>query len=124
MAYDTGDQTANAPDDGITDRAESEGGAPVKFRLYLSLPTPTSLRARSDLDAILAGLGDCARNISIETIDVTAHPLKGLRDGIIATPTLIRCGGGHTLPPIVGDFSDSGLVRAFIEAALSSEAGR
>jgi hypothetical protein len=88
------------------------------------LPSPTSLRARSHLAAILVGLGNSARNISIETVDLAVNPLRGLKDGIIATPTLMLCGGGHTPPPIVGDFSDSGLVRAFLQAALASDAGR
>jgi hypothetical protein len=124
MAPDPGGQGSNAPDDGIPGPAKAESGAPVRLRLYLSLPSPTSLRAQSRLDAILVGLGDSARKISIETVDLAVNPLRGLKDGIIATPTLMLCGGGHTPPPIVGDFSDSGLVREFIEAALASDAGR
>jgi hypothetical protein len=124
MATDPGGPGSNAPDDGITGPAKTKGGGPVRLRLYLSLPSPTSLRARSDLDAILVGLGDYSRQLSIETVDISATPLRALRDGIIVTPTLMLCGGGHTPPPIVGDFSDSDLVRAFIEAALGSDARR
>jgi hypothetical protein len=92
MAPDPGGQGSNAPDDGIPGPAKAESGAPVRLRLYLSLPSPTSLRAQSRLDAILVGLGDSARKISIETVDLAVNPLRGLKDGIIATPTLMLCG--------------------------------
>jgi hypothetical protein len=115
-------QPSARADGDVTPPVVSAGESPVRFRLYLSLPTPTSVRGKANLDAILAGLGSVGRNIVMETVDVAASPLKALGDRIIVTPTLMFCSDAHMPPTIVGDFSDAGAVRAFIEAALRTAA--
>jgi hypothetical protein len=119
MSPDTTGRVTESLDGDVAGTAEPTGQASVKFRLYLCVPTPSSARARANLDAIVAGLGERARNLTIETIDVAADPLMALKDRVIVTPTLMLCGRAQALPPIVGDFSDTGLVRAYLEAALN-----
>ncbi len=106
-------------DPGIPAATDPPGPALVHFRLYLAPPAPTSTRASANLGAILLSLGASAHRVSIETIDVVANPLRALKDRVIVTPTLMVCGMDNVSPPIIGDLSDTRLVRSFIDAALA-----
>ncbi len=81
---------------GPTDRrrevfALDQNGPPVSrppalvLRLYIAGSTPTSILARSNLKAILAGL-----RYRLDTVDVMCEPSRALDDGVLATPTLLR----------------------------------
>jgi hypothetical protein len=115
------DRAASSADSDVSESVDPIAEASVRFRLYLTYPAPTSVRARSNLDAILLSLGDAARNISIETIDIASNPLRASKDRVIVTPTLMLCSG--RLPQaIVGDLGNTSQVRGFIEAALTAVA--
>jgi circadian clock protein KaiB len=60
----------------------------LQLRLYVAGDSPNSLLARRNLDAVLAELQ--AQGTSLELIDVLREPERGLRDRILATPTLVR----------------------------------
>ncbi|MBY0522875.1 MAG: circadian clock KaiB family protein [Gemmataceae bacterium] len=74
------------------------------LRLYVAGDSPNSLRAEHNLRAIcqerLAGLH------SLEIIDVLEEPLRLLKDGITATPTLVKL---SPLPVrrVIGDLSNT-----------------
>jgi circadian clock protein KaiB len=95
---------------------------PLRIRLYIALPTPTSLRARTNLQEIVESLGRAEGEVSVEIVDVTANPLRALRDRIIVTPSLTICDDSDA-PPVIGDFSNAAVVRDFIEAALRRHRG-
>ena len=58
------------------------------LRLYVSGPAPNSELARAHLKAFLAEHAD--RSVELEIIDVLSNPERGLQDGILVTPTLVR----------------------------------
>ena len=58
------------------------------LRLYVSGPAPNSELARAHLAAFLAE--HAGRVVDVEIIDVLLSPERGLQDGILVTPTLIR----------------------------------
>lgn len=81
------------------------GGPPdVLLRLYVVGNSPNSLQALADLHAI------CYQYLSgqphtVEIVDVLDDPLRALRDGIPATPALVKV----SPPPVqsvLGDLSD------------------
>ena len=78
--------------------------AEVMLRLYVAGNAPNSLRAIANAKAI------CAEHFlsghDLEIIDLLQYPLRGLADGIIVTPTLVRL---SPLPirRVVGNLSDT-----------------
>jgi circadian clock protein KaiB len=58
------------------------------LRLYVAGPAPNSQLARAHLKAFLGEHAD--RPVELEIIDVLANPERGLKDGILVTPTLVR----------------------------------
>jgi circadian clock protein KaiB len=97
--------------------ADAGPRAALRLRLYISPPTPSSLRARANLNEIIGSLGSAADHVSVEIIDVTAHPLRALKDRIIVTPTLTICDDSE-VPPVVGDLSNTAVVKHFLVAAF------
>jgi circadian clock protein KaiB len=77
------------------------------LRLYVAGNAPNSLRAITNARAI------CAEHFTpgheLEIVDLLEHPQRGLADGIIVTPTLLKL---LPLPArrIIGNLSDSGQV--------------
>jgi circadian clock protein KaiB len=78
--------------------------AEVTLRLYVAGNAPNSLRAIANAKAI------CAEHFlschDLEIVDLLQYPLRGLDDGIIVTPTLLRL---SPLPirRVVGNLSDT-----------------
>lgn len=110
-------------DDGKLEEPDAAPRAPLRLRLYISPPTPSSLRARANLHEIIGSLDSASDHVSVEIIDVTAHPLRALKDRIIVTPTLTICDDSG-VPPVVGDLSNAVVVRHFLEAALQKHFGQ
>jgi circadian clock protein KaiB len=81
------------------------------IRLYVAGESPNSVIALSNLKPAIAHLAE--GEIAVEVIDVLRHPERGLKDGILVTPTLIRV---SPLPQqrVVGNLRD----RAVLLAAL------
>jgi circadian clock protein KaiB len=78
-----------------------------RLRLYTAGQLPNSLQAEQHLREL------CAAHLpgrhTVEVIDVLASPQRGLDDGIIATPTLVRLEPAPRVV-IVGNLRDGGAV--------------
>ncbi len=61
--------------------------ARLRLRLYVAGNAPNSVAAKQNLRALLEELG---RKADLEVVDVLSDPRRGLRDGILVTPTLIK----------------------------------
>ncbi len=75
----------------------------LQLRLYVAGSAPNSLRAIANARAI------CSEHFGgheLEIVDLLRHPRRGLADGIIVTPTLLRV---LPLPVgrVIGDLSDT-----------------
>lgn len=62
--------------------------ARLRVRLYVAGEAPNSVAAVANLRAALALHPD--REAEIEIIDVLRAPERGLRDGVLVTPMLVR----------------------------------
>lgn len=103
-------QSSRGPANGISvakpssPAAAPTGHAPLQLRLYVSGNAPNSASAVANAKMI------CEKHFpgrsNIEIVDLLAHPLRALADGVIVTPTLIRL---LPLPVmrIVGNLSDT-----------------
>jgi circadian clock protein KaiB len=81
--------------------------AVVVLRLYIADSAPNSAQAITNLAAICKEyLGD---NFELEIIDVLAHPLRALADGIVVTPSLSKL-SPSPVARIVGNLSDTNSV--------------
>jgi circadian clock protein KaiB len=69
-------------------RARASARAPLCLRLYVAGHSPNSTLAQANLQAAIAHLA--SSEVSLEVIDVLRHPERGLVDGVLVTPTLIR----------------------------------
>ena len=67
-----------------------DAGGPLLLRLYVAGSAPNSTAARRNL-AILFPDGKAAdRRVEVEIVDVLDEPLRGLADGVVLSPTLVR----------------------------------
>jgi circadian clock protein KaiB len=79
------------------------------LRLYVAGDSPNSLQAKGNLEAAIARLpkGD----VTLELVDVLRDPERGIRDGVLVTPTLVR-----VAPPpeqrLIGSLRDRGALLA------------
>jgi len=60
----------------------------LRLRLYVAGDAPNSLTAVANLRIALAQLP--AHGVELEIIDVLTQPERGLRDGVLMTPMLVR----------------------------------
>ncbi len=60
----------------------------ISLRLYIASGTPNSIRAMSNLQAILDE--HLVGRHSLEIIDVLKEPSRAIIDGVLATPTLVK----------------------------------
>lgn len=58
------------------------------LRLYVAGDGPNALTARRNLDAFLARNPD--HEVHLEIIDVLLEPERGLADGVLVTPLLVK----------------------------------
>ena len=86
----------------------------IVLRLYVAGDGPNSTEARRNIAAFLADMPE--RQVRVEIIDVLVHPHRGIADGIIVTPTLVRVGRRPPLR-IVGNLRG----RSELLAALLAE---
>jgi circadian clock protein KaiB len=75
------------------------------LRLYVAGNAPNSVRAISNAQAVCNE--HFAARYELEIVDLLEYPLRGLTDGVIVTPTLIRL---LPLPvqKVIGTLSDTG----------------
>jgi circadian clock protein KaiB len=74
----------------------------LHLRLYVAGNAPNSVAARANLQCLLDERGLA---VELEVIDLLREPGKGLRDGILVTPTLVRTAPGPE-QRIIGDLRD------------------
>ncbi len=82
---------------------------PLSLRLYVAGEAPNSAAAIRNLGILFPGGEASGRPVEIEIVDLLKEPLRGLADGIVLSPTLVR----HAPPPvrrIVGNLSNHGAV--------------
>jgi circadian clock protein KaiB len=58
------------------------------LRLYVAGDSPNSVLAKANLQKAIAHLAKA--DVTVETVDVLLDPDRGLREGILVTPTLVR----------------------------------
>jgi circadian clock protein KaiB len=80
-------------------------GVPPRLRLYVALATPNSERAVENLMLALAEMGDRAKPLGVEVVDVFNQPRRAITDGVIVTPTLIGLRGEGRVV-MIGDLTD------------------
>lgn len=64
------------------------GGDAIQLRLYVAGDAPNSVAAIANLEAVLAE--HTGPRVSLEVIDVLKDPRRGLRDGVLVTPVVVR----------------------------------
>jgi circadian clock protein KaiB len=79
----------------------------LRVRLYVAGDAPNSLAAVANLRAAVAEFPK--HSVDIELIDVLSDPERGLRDGILVTPMLVR---SEPLPErrVLGNLRDRGVL--------------
>jgi CheY-like chemotaxis protein len=83
--------------------ARAGAGEPVELVLYVSLPWPSSLKAKRNLEKLLAGFEPSQVNVTI--CDLAQDPARAEADGIVFSPTLVK----RSPEPrawVMGDLSD------------------
>jgi circadian clock protein KaiB len=87
----------------------SSGPKPLSLRLYVAGEAPNSAAAIRNLRILFPGGGAAGRTAEIEIVDVLREPMRGLEDGVILSPTLVRLA---PLPVrrVVGNLNNHGAV--------------
>jgi circadian clock protein KaiB len=88
----------------------------MRVTLYVAGDGPNSVAARAHLKAALDAFPGHA--VEVEIVDVVGEPDRGLRDGVLVTPMLIR----YAPPPekrILGNLRDRAMLLALLELAAS-----
>jgi circadian clock protein KaiB len=80
--------------------------AKLELRLYVAGNAANSLQAITNVRAICDEHFDAGQ---VEIVDLLEFPARGLIDGIVVTPTLIRLSPGP-VQKIIGNLSDTGKV--------------
>ncbi len=85
---------------------------PVIFTVYVAGNSPASLHALTNLRAFCSKHFDGAAQIEI--VDILKEPRRGLADGVVLTPSVVRVSPGPRVV-LVGNLDDN----RRLEAALS-----
>jgi CheY-like chemotaxis protein len=83
--------------------AEAPAEQPVDLALYLTLPWPSSLKAKRNLDKLLSALAPGSFQLTV--YDLAKDPARAETDGIVFSPTLVK----RSPAPrawVMGDLSD------------------
>ena len=78
------------------------------LRLYVAGDGPNSAAARSNLRRLLAPLDP--DTYSVEIVDCLRDPMHALEEGVLVTPTTVRCEPGPRVT-VIGSLSDDARVR-------------
>lgn len=92
-----------------TRSAERGSREPLSLRLYVAGEAPNSTAAIRNLGILFPGGEVSGKPVEIEIVDLLKEPLRGLADGVVLSPTLVRLAP----PPVrrvVGNLSDYGAV--------------
>lgn len=69
-------------------RAPRERADRLQLRLYVAGDSPNSIIARSNLESVIARLAK--EDVSLEIVDVLRDPERGLKDGVLVTPMVVK----------------------------------
>ena len=85
----------------------AQGEVPTSVTLYVASDGPNSVAAMSNLKAALAQYP--GHQVVVQIVDVVTDPARGLRDGVLVTPMLVRIA---PLPErrILGNLHDGSLL--------------
>ena len=85
------------------------GREPLSLRLYVAGQAPNSAAAINNLGILFPGGESSGQPVDIEIVDLLKEPLRGLADGVLLSPTLVRLA---PLPVrrVVGNLSNHGAV--------------
>ena len=72
----------------MTRRRSARAERAVTLRLYVAGDGPNAVDARRNLEAFLAQHPD--HDVQLEIIDVLRNPQRGLSDGVLVTPLLVK----------------------------------
>lgn len=64
--------------------------SPLVLRLYVAGDAPNSVAAVANLGVVLARFP--GRSVELEVVDVVVYPERGLVDGVMVTPMLVKLG--------------------------------
>lgn len=92
---------------------EEEGGA-VELVFYYTPPWPSSMKARRNLEKILAGYEPGLVHLTVR--DLGEHPDHAESDGVVFSPTLIKKSPGAPVW-MLGDLSDTTAITDLLLAA-------
>jgi circadian clock protein KaiB len=101
---------AFAPDDALS---------PVRLVLFIAGSTPRSQRAQENLASALQELGDRARFLQVEIVDVFKDPRRAIKQRVIVTPTLSS--DANPEAPLIGDLSDMATLRMMLEQSIRNK---
>jgi CheY-like chemotaxis protein len=73
---------------GPASSAAAHVAAPIELALYVSLPWPSSLKAKRNLDKVLAGFEPS--QVRLTVYDLAKDPARAETDGIVFSPTLVK----------------------------------
>ena len=76
----------------------------LRLRLYVAGMGPNSVRARANLEALMARCGVHAD--ALDVVDCLVEPRRALSEGVLVTPTLVRVAPGPR-QVIVGCLTDA-----------------
>lgn len=68
--------------------APRKGSNQLRLRLYIAGDSPNSIVARSNLESVIGHLSQ--EDVSLEIVDVLRDPERGLTDGVLVTPMVIK----------------------------------
>jgi circadian clock protein KaiB len=78
------------------------------LKLYVAGDGPNSAAARSNLRQMLASMDPTA--YAVEVIDCMDDPMRALEEGVLVTPTMVRCEPQPQVT-VIGSLSDAARVR-------------
>lgn len=81
----------------------------LSLRLYVAGVAPNSAAAIRNLAILFPGGEASGQPVEIEIVDLLKEPLRGLADGIVLSPTLVRL-APTPVRRVVGNLSDHGAV--------------
>ena len=87
--------------------ARARHGAKIELALYVTLPWPSSLRARSNLSRVLAGVRE--GDVRLRVCDLAKEPERAELDNVLFSPTLVKVWPAPKMW-ILGDLSEPGVL--------------
>lgn len=90
----------------------------LRIRIYVAGRAPNSLTAIANLKAFLRASPECAADV--EVVDLLKDPLRGLKDGVLVTPMMVRLA---PLPEcrIIGSLRDQTALRLALDLPASKQ---